>query len=337
MNLIGFTILFVLSIIGVLLSAKFKKLSLIFVLILITTLIKFDNLNLYETFLKPINNFNTYSVLLFLVAFLFYYKDLIKQSHNLFLAVLAIFSVNSFIIFFVAYELFCNSIFVLNSAQPINKRSIQLHYLCSLIIGISFYKYIVSGSIFYITASYFVILSRLVYFLFLKNLNLETRFYSIVNLIVVSNLYYNNSYIFDKPNISIIFFVYLTMFIILSSYIFFKQKEFNNTYILNCYILVSAVLVIAKLGFYFLLFSFVALFVLLKVAEIMRGNYKPLHILLFIFSMFIYELEILKRLVHKMNFTFIAVLFVGIVLYKIKFFILLENFLDKHLYKRLIR
>lgn len=327
MDSISYIILFFLSLSGFFLSIRFKNLSIISTLILVTAILKFSNTNLFDSLLKPINSFNTYSIVLFMLAFLFYFKEIKNQSHNLFLAVIAIFSVNTFIIFFIAYELFFSSSYLLNSKQNVTKSFINLYYFSTLLLGLFFYKYFLSNDVLFIIFAYLIILLRFIYFLFLKDLKFEGRFFSIVNAIIISNLFFNNSSYLVNKNISMLFFTILTVFIFINSITFLKQKNLTKTYIINCYVLTSIVLVIFRIDYYFLLFSFFVLFVLLKFVQDIQIKYRIIFVQLFF--TFIYDLEVLKRLLFELNFVYVFIFIAGLVLYKVKIFIYLEKYFSE--------
>lgn len=337
MGHIGFIILFFFSVCSSILASKLKMLKIILTIILMTIILSFNHEILFESFLNPINNFNMYSVLVFLSAFLLYSNKLKYQNQSIFIAVLSIFSVNSAIIFYVSYEIFLTAAIILNSKITIKKDLLNLHYFCTFLAGFCILKFYTSNNFMFIGFAYFIFVGRFVYFLFLENQNFDFKFVQIINMIILGNLFFNNNLLFENQNITLIFLIFLTMFIGLNSFLFLKQKEFKNTYLLNSYILLALSLLILKEKIYFQLLSFVVLFILLKFESLKNLDYKlqNIYFLLFLMLTFFYELEILRTTKDKINFWYILIFFTVLLISKVKILLNLTQFLERVFIRRI--
>jgi len=313
--IIGLLVLFFL------ISLNFSKVNFFIVFSTLIIFLRLSSVLEIKFLIFELNKLNISSVIIVLIFTLVVFKNIKTKIYSLFLGIFSLLSLNSMILFFLIFELFYFSFFILDKNFKFTNNFLNQNYLITSIIGISIYLATLYNTNLYLSIVCSLYLVR--YFISTKYLfhNLKTSYliyYLLVYQIILSNYIFIN---IELISFSKTFFILLISFFLLyNSITYINKKYFDNTVVLSNYSLLLILLSLYPNSFNILIFSYIVSFMLayLLIFKINLNFFNFILLPVPASPLFYFEINLIKHLSQNIYTPLLAILFVFFMLYKIK-------------------
>lgn len=299
-----------------------SKLKILQLLILLTFIIKISEHHFLAFKQFEMNHFSIFSTIIILSFSLIFFKKIEPIIYCSFISILCLVSINFVLIFYLVYEIYIFSFFILDKKYLLTKKFVVFNYVLSLFISTCVMLFYLLESNYFLLILILLYLARFVVISIHLNCSkiksLYLIFYLIIFQIILVNFINIHLKFISSESINMFFLITISLFIIFNTFKIITNLYYDSYYVINIFLLFSIILSIFTNDANLILISFVLTFLLLFLL-----SFPKLH---FIYNFllaptplspfFYYELQAIKSLELMPYLLFFVLLM--LMFYKIK-------------------